>query len=392
MTYFLVMCGGVGSRLYPLSSPDQPKQFCDLIGNGQTLIEATVGRIAGLQDSYTVVYLTSEKYRQFFASLPYDNHKYKSYVLYEPCMRNTAPAILYGCAFISMIEAQRQKSAAEQVSGPGARVIVLPSDHYIGNEEEFRQCLKAGLEFSSINPQALITFGIQPTFPATGYGYIRADDIFSMAEEKNAHISANSGLTYSGKSVRRVAEFKEKPDEATAKQFVRDGYLWNAGIFLFSLHGVLREFETLMKSSYDLICDKRITESTVCQSSLYPLERIDDIFSRAVAPVYEQCEKISFDYAVLERSGNVYVLPCAFDWSDLGSYKSLLEHSARDASGCAGVGVGVRAVGSSRCYARSLDNSVREIVFSGVNDVAAVVRDGTVYIINMNDEESVKKL
>ena len=375
--YLLVMCGGVGSRLYPVSRPSRPKQFADVLATGSSMLTDTVGRLAGLADNCTVVCLTSTHYRQAVASamdaLPDDfKQRAEFYTLTEPCMRNTAPAVLYGTAFVRLLEAQRLGcSVSEAEEKSDAVIAVLPSDHYIGDPLGFCSCVGKGLQFASSH-SGILTIGITPTYPATGYGYIHTGEPVPTTAE-----------------VMRVTEFKEKPDLPLAERYLQTGeYLWNAGMFLFSLQSGVEAFRTYCPETYNILCGQDIKE-TVCQCSSASPGRLDDMYCSALAPVYERCENISFDYAVLEKSSSVCVLPGSFDWSDLGGFRSLWEHSPQDADANAFIGCTAVAASAHGNYVRTV-GSDKLVVLCGVSNLTVVDTGDALLVCPTGDEANLK--
>lgn len=274
-THIVIMAGGVGNRLFPVSTPECPKQFLDLLGFGKSLIRMTYERVVKVDPSASVWVVTSVAYRHFveeqLPEVPPER------VLLEPEARNTAPCISYVCRKISLC-------------CPDANVIVTPSDAYVPDADAFAATLRAALGFVS-RKKSIVCVGIKPDSPNTGYGYIAAET--------------------QGESVVPVSAFKEKPDLATAERYLAEGgYLWNAGIFVWNVSTIeseLRQFVPQIESVMDRLEPALFTPSEQeCLEELFPT-----------------CEKISIDYAVMEKSSSVHVIPAAWEWSDLGSFEAI---------------------------------------------------------------------
>jgi len=275
-THVIIMAGGVGSRLFPISTPERPKQFIDLLKVGKTMIQLTVERFLPLCPIENFWVVTSEKYIRYVREqIPGIK---PSHILAEPVARNTAPCIAYACT----------KIAAHY---PNVNIVVTPSDAYIGDNDNFIETVKEALEFTS-ESNRIVTLGIVPSHPATEYGYIQA------------------GKTIK-KPIKKVLEFKEKPDEQTAQAYLENGnYFWNAGIFVWNhatIEAQLRKYAPQIMSMMDKIAPH-----------LYQSDE-----SSALQVFFPQCEKISIDYAIMEKSNDIFMIPCTFPWSDLGSFEAL---------------------------------------------------------------------
>ena len=281
--YAVIMAGGVGSRFWPLSTKNNPKQFHDMLGTGDTLLQKTFYRLIKLIPSENVFILTNERYKDLVhEQLPVLTERQ---VVLEPVMRNTAPCILYASLKI-------------QKENQDAVMIVAPSDHWIENEEKFNQNVEQAFKFSSKN-DALLTLGIQPTFPNTGFGYIEFD-------KSSQH------------DIKKVLQFKEKPDYNTAKDYLaQENFLWNAGIFIWSVKSIVEAFKNLEPSLYELFNSGIDTYNT-------------DLEAAFVSENYGKAENISIDFAIMEKSMNVLVLPAEFDWNDLGTWGSLFDKLEKD--------------------------------------------------------------
>ena len=267
------MAGGVGSRLYPISTPEKPKQFLDLLGVGKTLIQLTYERFLAVDPEAHFWVVTSEAYYKYIKeqlpAIPDEQ------ILLEPVARNTAPCI----AYVSWKIAQRY---------PDARVMVAPSDAYVPDVEAFAVTARQALEFKS---DAIVTIGICPDHPDTEYGYI--------------HVAE------SGEGIVKVSEFKEKPSLEVAERYLAEGgYFWNAGIFVYGVQTMISELRQFAPSIAALMDELAPSLYTRSEQS-------------ALADIFPRCEKISIDYAVMERSSLVYMAPSSWSWSDLGSFAAI---------------------------------------------------------------------
>lgn len=338
--HLVIMAGGVGSRFWPMSTPERPKQFIDVLGIGRTLLQLTVDRFSGLCPIENVWVVTAEKYRDLvkeqLPDIPSSN------ILLEPCMRNTAPCIAYVTWKIKKID-------------PEANLVISPSDHIVMNVAEFQRVIRQGLEFTSVGDR-ILTLGMHPTRPETGYGYIKGQG---------------------GDEIEKVLEFKEKPDIETAKVYLKDGnYTWNSGIFLWSVRTIEKAFRTyqpLMAELFDSLNDSFYTAGE----------------QQAIDRKFPQCEKISIDYAVMEHASNVYVLPADFGWSDLGTWGSLHELSEKDTRSNAVVGEGVRMIECENCVVRVSDD--KKMVIQGLNDYIIAEQDGIFLICRKTEEQRIKE-
>lgn len=276
------MAGGVGSRFWPVSTSDFPKQFHDMLGSGDTLIQKTFSRLSKLIPVENILILTNERYNALvLEQLPMVKPEQ---VLLEPAMRNTAPCILY-----ASLKIQKQN--------PDAVMVVAPSDHWIEDEAEFAKNLQQCFTFCQ-EKEALMTLGIQPTFPNTGFGYIEFDKS-----------DANP--------VKKVNQFREKPDYETAKSFLEAGnFLWNGGIFIWSVQSITKAFEVFQPQMTALF-QKGLEQYNTNGEKAF------------IEQHYAQADNVSIDYAIMEKAQNVYVLPATFDWNDLGTWGQLHEKSIR---------------------------------------------------------------
>ena len=341
--YAILMAGGVGSRFWPVSTQDFPKQFHDMLGTGDTLIQKTFHRLANLIPKENIFILTNELYNDLvFEQLP---EVTKRQVVLEPAMRNTAPCILYAALKI-------------QKENKDAVMIVAPSDHWIEDEQTFTNNVQQAFDFCS-NNDALMTLGIQPTFPNTGYGYIEYDKT-----------SINA--------IKPVHQFREKPDYDTAKSFIKQGnFLWNAGIFMWSVKSVVEAFENNQPELFKLF-EKGI--------SVYNTASEDDF----IAKNYPNAENISVDYAIMETSKNVFVLPAEFDWNDLGTWGSLYDKLDKDQSGNAVVNARTLTEDASGNMIRTKTDKI--VVVDGLSDYIIVDKDEVLLIFPKEKEQDIKKV
>ena len=340
--YAILMAGGVGSRFWPVSTEDFPKQFHDMLGTGDTLIQKTFNRLANIIPKENIFILTNERYNDLvFEQLP---EVTKRQVVLESAMRNTAPCILYAALKI-------------QKENEDAVMIVAPSDHWIEDENAFTQNVQTAFDFCSTN-NALMTLGIKPTFPNTGYGYIEYDKTSSNA-------------------IKPVSQFREKPDYNTAKDFITQGnFLWNAGIFMWSVKSVVEAFASNQPQLFKLF-EKGI--------EVYNTDFEDDF----IRENYGKAENISVDYALMEKSKNVYVLPATFDWNDLGTWGSLYDKLEKDTSNNAVVNAKTLTEDASGNMIRTQNNKV--VVVDGLQDYIIVDKDEVLLIFPKAKEQDIKK-
>lgn len=340
--YAILMAGGVGSRFWPVSTQGFPKQFHDMLGTGDTLIQKTFHRLAQLIPKENIFILTNAIYEDLvFQQLPGVT---KRQVLLEPAMRNTAPCILYASLKI-------------QKENPDAVMIVAPSDHWIEDEAKFTQNVQQAFDFCE-NNDALMTLGIQPTFPNTGFGYIEYDP------------SSND-------VIKPVHQFREKPDYETAKSFIKQGnFLWNAGIFMWSVKSVVKAFQVHQPQLFELF-EKGI--------GIYNTDD-EDLF---IAENYGKSENISVDYAIMESSQNVYVLPAEFDWNDLGTWGSLYDKLEKDQNQNAVVNARTLTEDSNGNMIMTEDDKV--VVVDGLKDYIIVDKDEVLLIFPKSKEQDIKQ-
>ncbi len=341
--YAILMAGGVGSRFWPVSTQNFPKQFHDMLGTGDTLIQKTFNRLAKLIPEENIFILTNERYNDLvFEQLPSVT---KRQVVLEPAMRNTAPCILYASLKIKK-------------ENENAVMIVAPSDHWIEDEDAFSNNVQTAFDYCESN-DALMTLGIAPTFPNTGYGYIE----YNKSSEED---------------IKPVNQFREKPDYETAKSFLAQGnFLWNAGIFMWSAKSVVAAFQRNQPELYQLFESGYNTYNTA----------LEDDFIR---DNYPKAENISVDYALMEKSDNVYVIPATFDWNDLGTWGSLYDKLDKDSNDNAVVNARVLADDASGNMIRSKKDKI--VVVDGLKDYIIVDKDEVLLIFPKAKEQDIKKV
>lgn len=340
-TNIVIMAGGIGSRLWPVSTPEMPKQFIDLLGVGKSLLQLTVERFRSVADIAGMWVVTSENYvdivRKQLPEMPADH------ILAEPVPRNTAPCIAYACWRIMRED-------------PEANIVVTPSDAIVLKTELFSEIISKALEFTA-SSSSIVTVGIHPDRPETGYGYICS----SSKEECN---------------VVKVNEFREKPDRETAERYLAAGnYFWNAGIFVWSVSTIvdqMRRHAPQIAGMMDKIARTFGTEEE----------------KAALAEFFPQCDKISIDYAVMEKSDSIYVISADLGWSDLGSWTSAGSHIAEGPDGNRVVGNDVRLIDSEGCIVHV--EECRKVVVKGLKDYVVACRGGNLLVCPAADEQKIK--
>ena len=341
--YAILMAGGVGSRFWPVSTSEFPKQFHDMLGTGETLIQKTFSRLSNLIPKENIYILTNALYNDLVLSQLPDVKQHQ--VVLEPAMRNTAPCILYASMKI-------------QKDNPNAVMVVAPSDHWIEDEQAFNENIKSAFDYCN-GKDALMTLGIKPTFPNTGYGYIEYDNT-------------------SDDTVKKVSQFREKPDYETAKQFLSQGnFLWNAGIFMWSVNSVLRAFKSYQPNLYQLF-----EKGMSVYNTNHEMKFINDNYAKA--------ENISIDYAIMESASNVYVTKADFDWNDLGTWGSLYDKLEKDKTNNAIVNAKVLSEDASGNMIRTSRDKL--IVVDGLSDYIIVDNDDVLMIYPKSKEQHIKQI
>lgn len=345
--YCVIMAGGVGSRFWPMSRTSQPKQFLDILGTGETLLQQTARRFDKVCPPENVFIVTNEMYRDLIKEqIP---HLENRQILCEPARRNTAPAIAFAA----------YKIAAENKD---ANLVVAPSDHVILKEKEFENDIKTVLKAASEN-NWLMTLGIKPSRPDTGYGYIQFADDHPFAEEERIH---------------KVKTFTEKPELDLAKTFLDSGdFLWNSGIFAWSLQSILQAFKKHLPDIDSLFSEGMDKFNTPKEE-----EFITNTFSR--------CKSISIDYGVMEKADNVYVIASDFGWSDLGTWGSLYDIRKKDENGNAIIGKNVLTYDSKNCIVNTSDKKV--VVLQGLDDYVIVENETALLVIQKQDEQQIRQI
>ncbi|MFT5749289.1 MAG: mannose-1-phosphate guanylyltransferase [Ancylomarina sp.] len=340
--YCVIMAGGVGSRFWPLSKQKSPKQFLDILGTGKTMIQMAFERFSSICPTENYYIVTNEQYKDLvLEQLP----QLKSeQVLLEPLMRNTAPCIAYANFKIR----QRNKDA---------NIIVSPADHLITNETEFLNVLEKGLDYIN-NTDKLLTLGLKPNRPETGYGYIQVEN-----NEVDLGIS-------------KVKIFTEKPNLDLAKVFLESGdFFWNSGIFIWSLSAIDKAFKALLPDVDNLFTQGEDT--------------LDEISEREfINKIYPECQNISIDYGILEKSDQVYVFCADFGWSDLGTWGSLYDRSEKDKVGNAIQGDNVMLYDSGNCLINVPNEKL--VVVQGMNNYIIVDSKDTLLICKKENEQDIK--
>lgn len=341
--YAVLMAGGVGSRFWPVSTTHDPKQFHDMLGTGETLIQKTFSRLNRFIPTENILILTNQRYNDLvLEQLPLVK---QDQVVLEPAMRNTAPCILYAALKI-------------QKMNPNAVMIVAPSDHWIEDEQAFQDNVIRCFNKCS-GEDVLCTLGIQPNYPNTGFGYI---------EFEKSHSEA----------IKKVAQFREKPDLETAQHFLEQGnFLWNAGIFMWSVTTIINAFKAYQPEQYDLF-----EKGMSCYNT--PEEK-DFIVKN-----YPKAENISIDYAILENSNTIYTLPATFDWNDLGTWGALYEKLDKDKDKNAVVNSETLLMDAKGNMIRSSKGKI--VVIDGLEDYIIVDKDDILLIYPKSKQQDIKKV
>jgi mannose-1-phosphate guanylyltransferase len=340
--YAVIMAGGIGSRFWPMSRQDYPKQFLDILNTGQTLVQSTFQRLTDFVPAENIYVVTSNEYLHIvekqLPQLPKEN------ILGEPSRKNTAPCI----AYISFKLMQKD---------PKALLIVAPADHLVLDRIAFKKVCLEALSFVHKH-NALITLGITPQKPNTGYGYIQREP---------QSVTDN---------VYKVKTFTEKPNLELAKTFLASGdFLWNAGIFVWQVKNIIRAFETYLPEMYDVFAAEKEAFNT-------PDEK------KALEHIYPLCTNISIDFGIMEKANNVYVIPASFGWSDLGTWNSAYENLTKDDQGNAIAGKKVMIIDASKCIVHSGNKKL--IVLQGLDDFIVVDTHDVLLICKREKEQEIK--
>ena len=344
--HLIIMAGGVGSRFWPMSTTEKPKQFIDVLGVGRSLLQLTFDRFKGICSPENVWVVTNRSYKDLvleqLPEIPVTN------ILCEPCRRNTAPCI----AYVSWRIKSKDRNA---------NIVVTPSDHIVTNCEEFKRVISQCLKFTS-ETDAIITLGMKPTRPETGYGYIQAD--LSSCSPRN-------------KEIFRVDSFREKPDLETAKKYIQNkSYFWNAGIFIWSVNTIVNAFRI-----YQPAISKIFESLQPVYGTPKEQEEIDLRFP--------ECENISVDYAIMEKAEEIFVCPADFGWSDLGTWGSLLVQTKKDLYGNGVIGENVSLFDTHNCIVHTLDK--KKVVIQGLDGYIVADDGNKLLICKLSEEQRIKQ-
>lgn len=343
--YLVILAGGAGSRFWPISSEELPKQFLDILGCGRTLIQLTLERFNGLITKENVWVVTAEKYREIvMEQLP---EVPSSNILCEPCRRNTAPCICYVSWKIKKLNTK-------------ANIVVSPSDHLVVDIQAFQSAIDDSLSFAA-ETDAVVTLGLKPTRPETGYGYIKADLTYSSSRKHN---------------IFRVDEFKEKPTLEIAKEYIQSpNYLWNSGIFIWNVNTIINAF--------------RVYEPEVSSifEGLMPYYGTDKEQNK-IDESYPQCKNISVDYAILEKAEEIFVFPASFSWSDLGTWNSLREQSDMDKYGNVCIGDNIKLYDTYNTIVHTCNK--KEVIVEGLDGYVVAEKEGKLLVCRLSEEQRIK--
>lgn len=337
------MAGGIGSRFWPMSRTNYPKQFLDILNVGKTLIQQTYDRYCQFVPEENIYIVTSQDYvdlvKKQLPQVTAEN------IISEPSRKNTAPCIAY-IAFKLLKK------------DPKAVMIAAPSDNLILETDEFIKTATKALNFvDHIN--AFVTIGIKPTYPNTGYGYIQHDTIEAAPD------------------IHKVKTFTEKPNEELAKAFIASGdFLWNAGIFTWKVSNIITAFEKHLPEMYEVFAAEKDKFNT-------PEE------TEAIEQIYPQCTNISIDFGIMEKADNVYVIPASFSWSDLGTWNSAWDNMEKDYFGNAVSGNSVMVVDANNCMVHVPDNKL--VLLQGLHDYIIVDTKDVLLICKKNQEQEIKE-
>lgn len=340
------MAGGIGTRFWPLSKTSKPKQFIDVLGIGETLIQTTFRRFERVCPRENIFIVTNGIYKDLVnQQIP---NLDQNQIIAEPVRRNTAPCIAYANFKIAKMN-------------PEANIIVSPSDHFIVNEDRFIETIKLGLKASQEN-EVLVTLGIKPTSPNTGYGYIQ-------------YIQSNNlGLN---KEINKVKLFTEKPNCDMALQFISSGdFLWNSGMFIWSLKSIDKSMKELLPEVYNVFDKGREFFNTPKENEF-------------IKVAYTACPSISIDYGIMEKASNVYVIPSDFGWSDVGTWGAIHEVREKDENCNSVVGKNIMLYDTKECVINNSSNKL--IVLQGLKDYIVVNTEDVLMICEKNQEQRIKQ-
>lgn len=342
--HLVIMAGGVGSRFWPMSTPQVPKQFVDVLGTGRTLIQMTMDRFRGLVPPQNVWVVTSKNYVDIvhgqLPDVPMEN------ILLEPCRRNTAPCIAYASWRIKKLN-------------PQANIIVSPSDHVVLDTREFRRIIGECTHFVNEN-DSIVVLGIKPTRPETGFGYIQTDESVPSSRNRNIY---------------RVDSFREKPDLQTAQSYIAQNcFYWNAGIFVWNVNTIVNALRIYAKEISDIF------------ESLLPVLGTEKE-QAAIDEAYSACPAISIDYAVMEKAEDIFCYPSDFGWSDMGTWGALSESSSHDANGNTLIG-NVKAFDTRNCIVHTQNE--KKVIIQGLDGYIVAECDNQLLICRLSEEQHIK--
>lgn len=341
--FVVILAGGIGSRFWPQSRLHQPKQFLDLLGTGRSLIQSTFTRFQNICPNSNIFVVTHQDYVQevhrHLPELAIEN------IIGEPSRKNTAPSVAYISHKINAVNAN-------------ANILISPADHLILDEHEFERKVFAALDFVA-HHDVILTLGIKPTRPDTGYGYIQYEE----SEDKEERFQ-------------KVKTFTEKPDLELARTFLKSGdFLWNSGIFAWNVKTILKAFEDFLPEMNEVFLQATGAYNTAEEHKFMDV-------------VYTQCTNISIDYGILEKAKNVFVLPSQFGWSDLGTWESAYDNSEKDYLGNAVTGNDVMVIDATECLIKMKDNKLA--VIQGLENFIVVDTDEILLICERSNEQQIK--
>lgn len=344
--HIVIMAGGVGSRIWPMSVENKPKQFIDVLGVGRSLLQLTYDRFKGLCPNENVWIVTNKKYdawiKEQLPEVPAEN------ILLEPCRRNTAPCIAYVSWHI-------------KAKDPEANLVITPSDHIVMDTAEFRRVITQCLKFTS-ETDAILTLGMKPNRPETAYGYIQAD--LSSSSPRN-------------KEIFRIDTFREKPDLQTAQKYIQqNNFFWNAGIFIWSVSTIVNAFR---------IYSPAISKIFENMLSIYGTDKEQEMIDLH----YPECENISVDYAIMEKAEEIFVCPASFGWSDLGSWSSLYMHTRHDLYGNSLIGPDINVYDTHNCMIHTTQE--KKVVVQGLDDYIVAEKDNLLLICKISEEQRIRQ-
>lgn len=343
--HLVIMAGGVGSRFWPMSTVERPKQFIDVLGVGRTLIQMTADRFKGICPPENIWVVTNKRYADIVKEqLP---EMLPENILLEPCRRNTAPCIAY-------------VSWRIKLKDPKANIIVTPSDHLVVNIPEFQRVINESLHFTA-ESDSIVALGMKATRPETGYGYIQAD------------LSSN---TLRNKEIYRVDAFHEKPDLTTATRYLSESnFFWNAGIFIWNVETIVNALR---------IYAPRINNIFERMQKVLGTSQEQETIDKS----YPDCDNISIDYAVMEKAEEIFVYPADFGWSDLGTWTSLLMQTKRDLNGNGVIAPNVKTYETHNCIIHATGE--KQVIIQGLEDYIVAEHDGRLLVCKLSEEQRIR--